>query len=302
MAQISPPRPAPVGARLPARLLSRAALRRRLADGLAYAALIALSGLSLLPLLWMLSIALRDLPSVAASPPRLLPSPPRWGNFAEAMAIFPFWRYAANTLGIAALRILGTLTTGSLVAFAFARYRVPGKGLVFMLVISPLFLPEQVTLIPLFALFASLGWINTYYPLIVPAFFGGAPLFIFLLRQFFMTIPTDLDDAARLDGCSELGIFWRIIMPLSAPALATVAVFEFMHTWNDFLLPLIVINSADMYTVSLGLARFLGGQQGETPWHLLMAAAVLVTIPPLALFFAAQRYVVQGVVSSGLKG
>lgn len=302
MAQITQPRPAALSSAEYSNLRRRARLRRQVGDGLVYLILFGICGLSLLPLLWMLSIALRDLPSVAAVPPQLLPNPPRWGNFAEALTIFPFWRYLINTLGIAMLRIIGTLTTASLVAFAFARYKVPGKNIVFLLVISPMFLPEQVTLIPLFALFANLGWINTYYPLVVPAFFGGAPLFIFLLRQFFLTIPRDLDDAARLDGCSELGIFARIILPLSAPALATVAVFEFMYTWNDFLLPLIVINSSELYTVSLGLARFLGGQQGETPWHLLMAAAVMVTLPPLLLFFAAQRYIVQGVVSSGLKG
>lgn len=281
---------------------ARQSVRTALANGATYAALTALSLLSLLPLFWMISTGLRDLPEISAIPPQWLPRQIRWQNFAEAWGMYPFSRYLVNTLGIAAARLLGTLLTTSLVAYAFARYRARGKALVFLLVISPLFLPEQVTLMPLFALYGRLGWLDTYLPLIVPAYFGGLPLFIFLMRQFFMSIPRELDDAARIDGCSEFGIFWRILLPLAKPALATVAVFEFMHTWNDFLMPLIVLNSSDKYTLSLGLARFLGGFIGETPWHLLMAAATLVALPPVLLFFFAQKYFVQGIVTTGLKG
>lgn len=277
-------------------------MQKSLGDVLATLLLVLLSVASLVPLFWMVSVALMDAATVALVPPHWLPNPPQWSNFAQALTFFPFGRYFLNSALIGTLYVIGTLLSASMVGYGFARYDVPWKGPLFILILSPLFLPEQVTLIPLFLLFKNLGWIDTYYPLTVPAFLGGAPLFIFLLRQFFLTIPHDLDDAARIDGCGEFGIFWRIILPLAKPALAAVAIFAFMHSWNDFLAPLIYLNSEEKFTVTLGLARFLGGSMSETLWNLLMAASVMVVLPPLALFFAAQKYFVQGIVMTGLKG
>lgn len=282
-------------------LLKRKSVRRIIADVTAVAILSVLSIGAIVPLLWMISTSLKDMGSVFLFPPQWIPHPVLWENFPQALTMFPFGRYFLNTTVITFYRLLGTLTTASLVAYAFARYRVPGKELLFLVILSPLFLPEQVTLIPLFLLFKSFGWIDTYYPLTVPAFLGGSPTFIFLLRQFFMTIPTELDDAARIDGCGELGILARIILPLSKPALATVAIFTFMGAWNDFLMPLIYINSETKLTVTLGLTRFRG-EYGSTLWNYLMASSLMAILPPLTIFFLAQKYFVQGIVLTGIKG
>ncbi len=165
-------------------------------------------------------------------------------------------------------------------------------------ILTPIFLPEQVTLIPLFVGYSRLGWIDTYNPLVLPAFFGGSAVYIFLLRQFFMTIPTDLDDAARIDGASEFAIYWRIVLPLAKPALATVAIFTFMASWNDFLGPLIYLTSKEKLPLSVGLSRFLG-ESGTTLWNSLMAAAVLTVLPPILLFVFAQKYIMQGIAITG---
>lgn len=266
-----------------------------------YLLLLVLSVAALLPMVWMISTSLKDTGSIFLFPPQWIPKPVLWSNYYEALTFFPFGRYFLNTTYITIANLVGTLATSSLVAYAFARYQVPGKEVLFLVVLSAMFLPQHVTLIPLFLLFTTLGWIDTYHPLIVPAFFGGAPLYIFLLRQFFMTIPFDLDEAARIDGCSDFGILWQIILPLSKPALATVAIFTFMGNWNEFLLPLIYLNSAEKLTVTLGLTRFVG-QYGSTLWNLLMAASLMAVLPPVIIFFLAQRYFVQGIVMTGIKG
>jgi len=282
-------------------LLRRKSVQKIIADAVTVAILLITSIAAVLPLVWMISTALKDMGSVFLFPPQWIPKPILWGNFSAALTMFPFGRYFLNTTVITLYRLLGTLLTASLVAYAFARYHVPGKEIIFLIILSPLFLPEQVTLIPLFLLFKSFGWIDTYYPLTVPAFLGGGPYYIFLLRQFFMTIPTEFDDAARIDGCGELGILLRIILPLAKPAMATIAIFTFMGAWNDFLMPLIYINSETKLTVTLGLTRFQG-EYGSTLWNYLMASSLMAILPPMALFFVAQRYFVQGIVLTGLKG
>jgi len=226
-----------------------------------------------------------------------------WENYREAMIILPFARYLGNTLFITTIVLLATLFTSSLVAFGFSRLRFYGRNTLFSLCLATMLLPGQVTMIPLYILFARLGWVDTLLPLIVPAFFGS-PFYIFLLRQFFLTIPIEYDEAARMDGAGPWRIYWNIILPQAKPALATVAVFCFVGVWNDFFNPLIYINSFEKATLTLGL-NFLKTQiigSGVTQWHLLMAASVLVLIPNVVIFFLSQRQFIKGVNVGGLRG
>ena len=198
------------------------------------------------------------------------------------------------------MTIIGTLLSSSLVAYAFACLKWPGRNVVFIFVLATMMLPMQVTMIPLFVLFKQLGWLNTYKPLIVPSFFGGGAFNIFLLRQFFLGIPRDLLDAARIDGSSEFRIYWSVVLPLSRPALATVAILTFMLSWNDFLGPLIYLSDKLKSTLALGLAMFVG--QHQTEWGVLMAASVLMMLPMVLIFFFFQKYFIKGFTMSGLKG
>ena len=198
------------------------------------------------------------------------------------------------------MTIIGTLLSSSLVAYAFACLKWPGRNGVFIFVLATMMLPMQVTMIPLFVLFKNFGWLNTFKPLIVPAFFGGGAFNIFLLRQFFLTIPGELFDAARIDGCSEWRIYWNIVLPLAKPALATVAILTFMMTWNDFFGPLIYLSDKLKGTLALGLAMFVG--QHQTEWGMLMAASVMMMIPMIVLFFLFQKYFIKGFMMSGIKG
>lgn len=211
----------------------------------------------------------------------------------------PFAKYALNTIIVTLLALAGGVLSSSLVAFAFARLKAPGKDALFTLMLSTIMLPAMVTMIPMFIIFKSIGWYDTLLPLIVPAWFGNA-FYIFLMRQFFLTIPVELEEAARIDGCSTWRIFWQIILPLSKPVLVTVAVFSFVAHWNDFMTPLIYLNSVDLRTLALGLATF------SDVWGVdivsLMAASTAVLLPVLIIFFLAQRYFVQGVVMTGIKG
>jgi multiple sugar transport system permease protein len=252
------------------------------------------------PLLWMLSTSLKAPGQVLLQPPQWVPSAPQWQNYPQALDSM-HWSVVYRNSAIVALGcVLGEVLSASLVAFAFARLRTPGRSALFMLVLATLMLPQQVLLIPQFILFKHLGWIDTLLPLIVPAFFAG-PFNVFLLRQFFLTIPAEMDDAARMDGCGYFGLYWRILLPLSRPALGVVAIFTFLGNWNDFLKPLIYLNSAGHYTVALALQNFTA-DYGMTPWNLLMAASLVALLPCIALFFLAQRYFIQGVVVSGVKG
>ncbi|MCX7847083.1 MAG: carbohydrate ABC transporter permease [bacterium] len=223
-----------------------------------------------------------------------------WRNFAAAVAAIPFGRYTLNTLILCFLTVLGTTLSNSLVAYGFARIEWPGRDLYFAVTLATMMVPFPVTMISLYALFKWLGWVGTWLPLWVPTFFGSA-FNIFLLRQFYLSIPKDLTEAARIDGCSEFQIYWRIILPLSRPALAVVALFQFMGTWNDFLGPLLYLNDQNKFTLSLGL-QFFQSQSGGTEWHLLMAASTLMLLPILVLFFFTQKTFIQGIVTTGLKG
>jgi multiple sugar transport system permease protein len=268
--------------------------------GLVWLLLCAGSLLMMLPFLWMVSTSLKETSQIWVFPPQWIPNPVRWENYTEALTSLPFGRYALNTSIITIATTLGVVLTASLCAYGFARMQFPGRDLIFMIVLSAIMIPYVVLLIPQYIMFRYLGWIDTYLPLTVPVWFGGGAFNIFLLRQFFRTIPAELSDAARIDGASELGIYWRIIMPLAGPALATVAIFTVLNTWNDFLGPLVYISSQDKFTLALGLAQFRGLY--ATQWQYLMAASTVVVVPTLVLFFLAQRYFIQGIVLTGLKG
>lgn len=251
------------------------------------------------PFLWMLSISLKQPAEIAAPGIHLLPKKWMWSNYPKALTIMPFHLYLLNTLKVTFLAVIGTALSSSIVAFGFARLKAPGKNLLFILMLSTIMLPAEVTMIPRFIIFRSVGWYDTLLPLVIPAFFGNA-FYIFLIRQFLLTIPSDLEDAAKIDGCGPFRTFWQIFMPLSKPVLVTVAVFSFVGHWNDFMTPLVYLNSVDKRTLALGLATF------QDVWGVdivsLMAASTAVLIPVLIIFFVAQRYFVQGVVMSGIKG
>jgi ABC-type glycerol-3-phosphate transport system permease component len=265
----------------------------------AWIALLAGSILMLFPIFWLVTTSLKTKKQIFRFPPVWIPDPIRWQNYSDALRAQPFDRYAMNTLIITVASIFGVLLSSSLVAYAFARLRFPGRDVLFFLILSELMLPQTVTLIPRYIEFREFGWIDTWWPLIVPNYFGNA-FFIFLLRQFFRTIPRELSDAAKVDGASEFRIFWQIILPLSRPALTVVAIFTFLYNWNDYLEPLIYISSEDKYTVSLGLANFR--DQLSTEWGLLMAGSTMSIVPVVILFFLLQRYFIRGVVLTGLKG
>jgi multiple sugar transport system permease protein len=225
---------------------------------------------------------------------------PHWENYPEAWTAKPFARYTLNTVIITLACIFGQVLSASLVAFGFARLRFPGRVPLFFLVLSTMMLPSQVTMMPHYLIYRSLGWIDTFLPLIVPSFLGGGAFFIFLFRQFFMTLPRELDESARLDGASSLRVYWNILMPLCRPIVATVAVFSFIAHWNEFMAPLIYLNSPENMTLALGLRVFQGAYQ--TYLHLLMAAATVALIPVIFIFFTAQKQFVRSIVLSGLKG
>ena len=276
--------------------------RRRIQHTLSYLVLSVGGFFILVPLLWMVSTALKEPADVYRFPPEIIPSPVKWSNFHEALTIMPFSRYYINTATVTATNIVGHLLSCSLVAFAFARLRAPGRTALFMVVLSTIMIPFYVRMIPLFILYKALGWLDTLKPLIVPAFFAGNAFYIFLLRQFFLTFSTELEDAARIDGCSTFGVYRRVIMPLATPALAVVAVFDFVHNWNDFLGPLIFLSSNRSRTVAVGLAYFQGSMETAPLTHLLMASALVSVIPVLILFFFTQRRFIQGIVFTGVKG
>jgi len=264
-----------------------------------YAALLGLSIVFMIPLFWMLSTALKSRFEVFAYPPEIVPDPIQWNNFREIFTRVPLARYIGNTLLLVVANIAGQLFAVPLVAYSFARLRFPGRETIFFIVIATMMVPSQVTLIPLYTLYRSLGMVDTYWPLILPAFFGN-PFFIFLMRQYIKTIPRDLDDAARIDGAGTWGILYRIIMPLCVPPLTIVMVYQFLWTWNDFLEPLIYIGDTSMYTLQLGLSMFRGLYTVE--WHLLMAAALVSVLPQLIVYFLVQRKLIGGIASVGLKG
>jgi multiple sugar transport system permease protein len=288
----------PTIARTPAPAFTRR--QRRLArHALIHIVLLACVTVMFVPLAWTISTSLKDVSDIYLFPPTWIPDPVRWGNYREAVTAVPFARYFFNTVLVTVLSIIGKVFSVTLVAFAFSRLRWWGRDVLFLVMLSTLMLPPHITLIPQFILFKQIGWIDTFLPLVVPDFFGG-PFLTFLVRQFFMSLPFDLDEAARIDGCSSFGVYWRIIMPLSVPAIIAVVILVFNTSWNEFLQPLIYLQSSEKFTLALGLRLFQG--EASTSWHLLMAASVLTMLPVLILFFVAQRYFIQGVVFSGVKG
>lgn len=265
----------------------------------AHLALVGLGSFFFLPFYWLVSTSLKSDREIFAQPPVWVPSKLLWGNFLRAVEYIPFGLYLQNTLVICVLSVAGAVLSSSLVAYSFSRIRWPGRDPLFMLLLATMMLPAQVTMIPVFSIFRALGWIDTILPLVVPNWLGTA-FFIFMLRQFFLTIPLELSDAARIDGCSEWDIYRKVILPLSKPALATVGLFTFINAWNDFGGPLLYLNDERKATLSLGLQQFVSQHGAE--WSLLMAASTLMTVPIILIFFFAQRTFIQGIALSGLKG
>lgn len=252
------------------------------------------------PFAWMVSTSLKPLDETMSIPPRWLPSTIQWKNYPEAIAAMGhFWLYAGNTFFLCVMNVAGTVLSSALAAYGFSRIEWRGRDKVFLLLLATMMIPFPVIMVPVYSLFKSLGWIGTFQPLWVPAFLAGA-FNVFLLRQFFLALPKDISEAARIDGCSELRIFFTIILPLAKPALLVVALFQFMATWNDFLGPLIFLVDQKQFTLALGLQSFQS-QQGGTPWNFLMAASTLVVLPVLVLFFFTQRSFVQGIATTGGK-
>jgi ABC-type glycerol-3-phosphate transport system permease component len=253
----------------------------------------------LLPFLWAISSSLKPDYQVLEFPPRWIPVPIRWQNYPEALTYVPFGRYAINTLIIAAGAIVGNLISCTLVAYGFARLNAPGKNVLFVIMLATMMLVDPVRIIPMYIEFKTVGWIDTFLPLIVPAFFGS-PFYIFLLRQFFMNIPRELEDAALIDGANRFQIIWRIFLPLAKPALATIAIFNFQGVWNDFLPPLVFLHDQSKFTVALGLNFFRSTY--DVRWGYLMAASLVAMLPVVVVFFLAQRQFIEGISLSGLKG
>jgi len=301
---------------------ARRALRERLAMGrlvngerlwraLIWVLLLAGACVMILPFLWLVTSSLKTDLEVFRYPPKWIPYPPQFQNYIDAWTTAPlrhpgFGVYLKNTLFVVILNEIGILGSTSLVAYALARIDFPGKKFWFILVLATMMLPGVVLMIPTFVLYSRIHWVNTFLPLTAPHFFaaaGGGAFFIFLLRQFFLSLPPELADAARVDGCSEFGIYWRIMLPLAKPALATVAVFTFIWSWNDYMTPLLYLSKdPTKWTVALGLAMFRTFMWQRTRWDLLMAASTMMIIPMIVIFFLAQRYFIQGIMVGGLKG
>lgn len=265
---------------------------------LAYLLLLVGASVLMLPFLWMVSTSLKSADKVMMFPPQWIPKPFMWRNFIEGWTTLPFTLYLKNTCIITMLVIVGNVFTASLAAYSFSRLRWPGRDIVFIITLATMMLPAQVTMIPVFLMFRNLGWLNTFKPLTIGAWLGGGAVNIFLIRQFMMGIPLELEEAARIDGCSTFGIYWRIVMPLLKPCLAVIAIFTFMGTWNDFMGPLIYLTTPDKVTLALGL-QFFQGHYGVT-LHYLMAVSLIVMAPCLIIFLCAQKSFISGIAMSGI--
>lgn len=289
-----------------AELFSRRAHRKKIGKKILchtvwQALLILLSLMYLYTLIWMLSTALKTSSEFYAHPMSLWVRNPQWYNFVKVTKLVPFFRYVGNTLILVASCVLGTVLSSSLVAFSFAKLRWPGREACFMILLATMMLPAQVLQIPTFVLFSKMGWLDTYLPIIVPTFFGGGAFNIFLTREYYRGITDELLLAAKIDGCGYFRIWWRIMVPLCLPVTLTVTVMTFMNTWNDYMNPLIYLQSPDLSPLSLGLRAFR--QQYNDQWDMMMTGAVLSVIPTLVLYFVFQKYFMQGIsISSGVKG
>ncbi len=276
--------------------------QRRLRDLLAYLLLAVGLVWFIFPLVWVVLSSLKTFQDFNQIPARLLPSELYLGNYPRAWNSVPFGIFFLNTTIIVALCVVGELVSASLVGYGFSRLRFWGRNFLFMVLLSTMMLPFWVTIIPRFLLYKEIGWTGTWLPLIVPSYFAN-PVYVFLMRQFFMTLPSELDDAAKIDGCNELGTFWRILLPLTKPALATIAIFAFINVWTDFVKQVIYLSQESKYTVAIGLA-FLRWQiaQGDPVPGLLMAATVFTSLPMIAIFFIGQKYMVRGIALTGRTG
>ncbi len=281
--------------------MKRASGRKTLGASVAYLALAFFSLFCAFPFVWLVRSSLMTSKEIFTLPPLLLPKEPQWGNYFELFMVVPFARYLLNTLFIVLVNVVGALLSNTIIAYAFARIRFAGRSVMFGLCIATLMLPQTVTMIPLFVEWQLLRGIDTYAPLTVLAFFGNA-FYIFMLHQFFKAIPLEYDEAAFVDGANYFQIVRDIIVPLSRPALAVVAIFTFMASWNDFMGPFLYINDQNKYTVSLGLKYLISGYSVIGQWQVLMAASVLIILPVAALFFFMQRYFIEGLTMGGLKG
>ncbi|MEO8608841.1 MAG: carbohydrate ABC transporter permease [Chloroflexota bacterium] len=272
----------------------------RVWNSLTVGALIVMAFLMVMPFVWLVTSSLKSQIEIFSYPPQWIPTELHWENYFKALTIKPFGLYVINTLKIVVLNVIAVVFSSSFVAYGFARIRFPGRDFWFGIVLATLFLPYAILIVPSFIIFTRLGWVDTILPLTVPLFFGGGAFNIFLLRQFFRTIPEELADAARIDGCTEFGIYWRIMMPLAKPALVTVAIFTFLNAWNDLLGPIIYLRSPSNFTVAVGLSSFRSTL--DVSWDLQLAATTAVILPVVILFFFSQRYFIKGIVMTGLKG
>ncbi len=283
--------------------LRRSTLRRRVrtlvGHSIIYAFLIFLAIVFMLPIFWMASTSLKMPRELMAWPPEWIPSNPQWGNYAEAFSKYPLARYMLNSVILVIANVIGEVISVPIIAYGFARFKFPFKNALFILMLSMMMVPGHIKLIPLYVLYLRLDLIDTYWPLILPAFVGS-PFFIFLMTQFMRTIPSELDDAARIDGAGNWGILYRIIIPLCRPALTVVVVFTFLWTWNDFLRPIIYLRDYESLPISVGLAFFQGRFGVE--WHLFMGATLVSILPILVVYFFAQRHLIGGLASIGIKG
>jgi multiple sugar transport system permease protein len=274
-------------------------LTRYTRRALLYLIMIAGALVLLFPLYWLISTSLKPTDEINVFPPIWVPSRLVWQNYVNLFQTVPFWTYLENSLFVTLTSVVGTVFSSALVGFSFARLRFPGRNLLFIVALSTTMIPGFVTLIPQFVMFKSFGWLDSFAPLIVPQLFAN-PAYLFLMRQFFLTLPVDIEDAAKIDGCSYFRIFWNVALPLVKPALIAIAAFTFLYNWNDFLGPLIYLQSPDHFTLQLGLAQLQSQYQTHT--ELIMASSTLSVLPCIVLFFISQRWFIQGIVITGVKG
>ena len=262
-----------------------------------FAILVLLSIIFLIPLFWMISTSLKSDEEVMTTSTKWIPSTLKWNNYVKAVKAFPFLLYLRNTVFLTIVNTIGTLLTGSLVAYSFAKLKWKGKRLLFAITIATMFIPGHVLVVPTYIVYSKLGWVNTYLPLIIPSWLGGGAFTIFLLRQFFISLPDEIIEAARLDGASELAIFTKIVLPISVPALITVSIFTVLFVWNDFFGPLIYLHKSELWTLSIGLRSFQ--LRYTTHWNLLMAASTLMSLPMIVIYFFLQDKIIKGFTLKG---
>lgn len=299
------------GAQLPGRLAGRkvglrsqlaAVLRGRFGPLLIYLLLIGAALFFLFPVAWMTGTSLKTIEEVQQPQLSLLPAEPQWSNYRKLMAEQNFYRAYGNSIFTVAMVLLGTVSSIAVVAFAFSRLQWPGKNLVFAVMLGTLMLPAQATLVPQYVMFYELGWLRTFNPITLPGFFAGGAALVFLLRQFMLTLPRELDEAAEIDGANPLQLFWYVILPLSRPAVATITVFLFVGQWNNLVQPLLYLQRAELFTMPIYVAQKNNLQESPIPWHDIMAASVLFVIPVIVVFILTQRYFVEGISMTGSKG